>query len=318
MERIKRTAIVLCTAGLFLSGCVSSEQPADEETPAAGQPYVFTDDLGRTIQVDSCERTAAMIGSFADIWCLAGGKEYLVAADGDTWTSFDLGLSEDVINIGSSKDPNVELLLSAQPDLILASSSTSADMELLDFFEESGITTAYFDVDDFADYLRMLEICSNITGDKESFRRYGLDIQDQVNQAVSRQDGSSPTVLYIRASGSSCSIKGSEGSVLGEMLAALGCINIADSDTSLLEELSLEKVLEEDPEYVFIVLQGADTGKAEETMNETVLSNPVWQELTAVKEGRLYYMEHSLYNLKPNAQWGMAYEKLADILYPEQ
>jgi len=49
-----------------------------------------------------------------------------------------------------------------------------------------------------------------------------------------------------------------------------------------------------------------------------VLSNPIWQELTAVKEGRLYYMEHSLYNLKPNVQWGAAYEKLADILYPEQ
>ena len=44
-------------------------------------------------------------------------------------------------------------------------------------------------------------------------------------------------MLYLRASGSSCKVKNSENSVLGEMLADLGCTNIADSDESLLENL---------------------------------------------------------------------------------
>ncbi len=39
-------------------------------------------------------------------------------------------------------------------------------------------------------------------------------------------------------------------------------------------------------------------------------------QLKAVQEGRFYTLEHELYNLKPNARWGEAYEKLADILYP--
>ena len=47
-----------------------------------------------------------------------------------------------------------------------------------------------------------------------------------------------------------------------------------------------------------------------------VLSNPAWGGLTAVREGRFHTLEHELYNLKPNARWGEAYEKLADILYP--
>ena len=37
--------------------------------------------------------------------------------------------------------------------------------------------------------------------------------------------------------------------------------------------------------------------------------------LRAVEEGRFYTLEHRLYNLKPNARWGEAYEQLADILY---
>ena len=46
-----------------------------------------------------------------------------------------------------------------------------------------------------------------------------------------------------------------------------------------------------------------------------LLSNPAWNGLTAVREGRYHIMDNRLYNLKPNARWGEAYEKLADILY---
>ena len=135
--------------------------------------------------------------------------------------------------------------------------------------------------------------------------------------ARARADGSSPTVLYIRATGSSCKVKGSEGSVLGEMLADLGCENIADSETGLLESLSLETILAADPDYIFAVLQGEMEG-AQAMLEGTLLDNPAWEGLTAVKEGRFYLMDQQLYNLKPNARWGEAYEGLADILYPKE
>ena len=51
---------------------------------------------------------------------------------------------------------------------------------------------------------------------------------------------------------------------------------------------------------------------AEQTLN----ADPAWNSLRAVQEGRCYVMDQTLYNLKPNARWGQAYEQLADILYP--
>ena len=275
----------------------------------------FTDDLGRELEIVPPKRAAALIGSFADIWCLAGGKDALAAAAGDTWTNFDLGLSEAVVDLGSVKEPNLELLLACEPDLILASCNTAADLELLETFQTAGIPAAYFEVDSFEDYLRMLEICSRLTGCPENYERYGVQVRSQVERAVARQDGSAPTVLYIRSSGSSCKVKGSEGSVLGEMLAALGCVNAADGG-SLLDELSLEGIIAADPDFIFAVLQGSDKEKAQATLEATLLSNPAWSGLRAVKEGRFHTLDHTLYNLKPNARWGEAYEKLADILYP--
>ena len=101
------------------------------------------------------------------------------------------------------------------------------------------------------------------------------------------------------------------------MLADLGCVNIADSDAGLLEQLSLEAIMRDDPDYIFVILQSADPTEAEAVLRTTLLDNPAWASLTAVREDRCFILDSALYNLKPNARWGEAYEKLADILYPQ-
>lgn len=299
---------------LLVSGCA----PAAETGPAedGGETVSFTDDLGRELTVERPERVAAMIGSFADVWCLAGGRDSLAAAAGDAWTSFDLGLDEDVRNLGAVKEPSLEVLLSAQPDLILASCNTAANLELRDTFEKAGLTAAFFDVQSFDDYLRMLEICTRLTGCPQNYETYGLQVQARVEAAVSLQQGQPPRILCMRATGSSVKVKGSRDFLLGEMLAGLGCVNVADG-SGLLEELSLEAILAADPDFIFVVLQGSDPADAQEALERSLLSNPAWSSLRAVREGRFHTLDHALYNLKPNARWGEAYEKLARILYPE-
>ena len=294
-----------------------STGPGEIAEPAAGKLVSFTDDLGQEFELEPPQRVAAMIGSFADIWCLAGGRDTLIAAAGDAWTSFDLGLREDAADLGAVKEPNLEVLLAAEPDLILASVNTAADLELKEPLARAGIPAAYFEVDCFDDYLRMLEVCARLTGQPERYKTYGEDVRARVDAALARQDGSAPRVLYVRASGSSCKAKGSEGSVLGEMLAELGCVNIADGG-GLLENLSLEGVIAGDPDYIFAVLQASDVNveKARASLEAALLSNPAWGTLRAVREGRFITLDHKLYNLKPNARWGEAYEGLADILYP--
>lgn len=295
-----------------VASCSSQTQQQAEET---GYILSFTDDLGRNVDVKSADRVAALIGSFADIWCIAGGKDSLVATANDAWTSFDLNLDDSVVNTGGVKEPSLEAILSAEPDFIIASVNTTANVELEDTFKQAGITVAYFDVECFDDYLHMLDICTQITGNRENYEKYGTAIAEEIKDVKTRVDDSHPTVLCIRASGSSCKVKSSTGNLLGEMLADLGCVNIADSDNEILENLSMERIVAEDPDYIFAVLQGSDPTDAQQSLEATLLSNPAWQTLTAVKEGRFHIVENSLYNLKPNARWGYAYEKLADILY---
>ena len=309
-------SLLLATCCLLLAACGNSVSPSAPQNVPAETSVTFTDDLNRQVTVDRPQRVACLISSFSDIWCLAGGADAIVAATDATWRYFDLPLRDDVVNLGNTKELDVERLLACEPDLILASGGTDRNVELEASFSAMGLNAAYFSVDTFEDYLRMLKICTEITGKTENYDLYGTQVARQVEAALARQDGSTPSVLYIRATGSSCKVKNSEGSVLGEMLKDLGCINIADRNGSLLEQLSIEAILQADPDYIFVVLQSADPADAQAILQTTLLDNPAWASLTAVQEGRYHVMDPNLYNLKPNAQWGKAYEQLADILYP--
>lgn len=316
MKKIFCLFLLYCMLCLAACGSGTAAQPPVETDPETA--VTFMDDLGRQVTVRHPQRVVCLIGSFADIWYLAGGAEQLVAATDAAWTYFDLPLGEEVIRLGGTKQLNMEQLIACDPDLVLASCGTDRNMELESAFDEMGINAAYFSVNTFEDYMQMLKICTDITGHVENYEIYGAAVRAQVEKALGRVDGSHPSVLYIRATASTCKVKNSEDSVLGEMLAAMGCENIADREDSLLEQLSMEKILESDPEYIFVVLQSADPAKAREVLETTLLQNPAWTSLTAIEAGRYYVMDQKLYNLKPNERWGEAYEQLADILYPAQ
>ena len=273
--------------------------------------------MGRKVSIKkSPNRVVALLGSFADVWYLSGGS--VCATVSDAWTDFDLPL-ENCVNLGGAHSPSLELIVKSNPDLVLASSSTKSNVEMKDSLEMMGITVAYFDVDNFGDYLNMLNICTDITGRKDLYQKNGLEIKDKIEEIKNDFNklglsDNEKSVLLLRTSSSFVKAKGSSGTILGEMLKDLGCINIADSDNSLLENLSLECVIKNEPNYIFVVTMGSDTEAAYNSINKMFEKNPAWKSLKAYKEERFFIMDKSLFNIKPNARWALAYEVLYDKL----
>ncbi len=320
---------ILLAALLITSACGERVEPSVQSEPAdqssakdvssqAGK-IVFTDALGQDFSIDPPQQAVVMIGSFADVWVLAGGEDVLAATANDAWESYGLDLGERTSNIGSPMKPNVELVLAAEPDLIVASSLSPSNLELRETFQRAGIPAAYFEVSSFQDYLDLLELFTQLTGCPENFEKYGTRVKEQVDKAVGRRAVYSfaPTVLTLQVSGSSVKVKNSEDNVLGPMLKELGCVNIADQDGLLLEDLSLEAILQADPDFIFAVYHGTDEAAAQANLEESLLSNPAWASLSAVQGGRFQILERRMFSLKPNALWGDAYEQLADILCGE-
>ena len=178
MKRIKilkhTLTIVLILATLFSLTACKAQTKNENETAVT-----FTDALGRKVSIPKKpERVAALLGSFADVWMLAGGT--LCAAAEDAWEDFGLE-SPDCTNLGGAHSPNLELLIASDPDLVIASASTASNVEMKEALEVMGITVVYFDVDNFEDYLYMLNICTDLTERKDLYEQNGLALKAQID-----------------------------------------------------------------------------------------------------------------------------------------
>lgn len=320
---MRRLFIVLAAAMILLSACAPGGGEASTSAPttssagaeqSAQGTCTFTDSLGNTVELEQPpKRVAALLGSYAETWLLAGGE--VVAVTQDAYDERGLELPEDTVNLGANQQPDLEALFAAEPDLVLLTPDLDGQMGLRDSLEAAGIPAAWFKVETFDDYLNMLKICTDLTGRSDLYQKNGLDIQSEIDAAIaSVPEGEAPTVLLLRAYSSGVRAKNSDN-IAGAILKDLGAANIADSDSGLLEDLQMESILAADPEFIFVTTMGASQEAALESLDELLHSDPAWQTLTAVKEDRVEVLPKDLFHYKPNARWGESYQMLVELMY---
>ena len=317
---MRRLFTVLAAAVLLLTACAPGEGDASAPTSSAGVEQsaqgtcTFTDSLGNTVELEQPpKRVAALLGSYAETWLLAGGE--VVAVTQDAYDERGLEFPEDTVNLGANQQPDLEALFAAEPDLVLLTPDLDGQMGLKDSLAAAGIPAAWFKVETFDDYLNMLKICTDLTGRSDLYQKNGLDIQSGIDAAIaSVPEGEGPTVLLLRAYSSGVRAKNSD-SIAGAMVKDLGAVNIADSNSGLLEDLQMESILAADPEFIFVTTMGASQEAALKSLDELLHSDPAWQTLTAVKEGRVEVLPKDLFHYKPNARWGESYQMLAELMY---
>ncbi|MBK5242038.1 MAG: ABC transporter substrate-binding protein [Clostridium sp.] len=280
------------------------------------QTISFTDARGNKVNLSSSpKRVVSLYGSFAETWLLAGGE--LVGVTDDVVKERKMQLKNNVKVVGNVMEPNIEEVIALEPDLVILSSDIDTDIKVSEILKKAGIKYAFFKEDVFGDYLNILKNCTEITGRRDLYQKNGLAVKSKIDKVISKVNPANkkPSVLFIRAFSTGAKAKGDDN-ITGAMLKDLGADNIASRHSSLLEDLSMEEIIKEDPEYIFITTMG-DSEKALEQLKTTVKSNPAWNKLKAVKNNRYIILPKEMFHYKPNALWGDAYEYLAKILYPE-
>lgn len=288
------------------------------EGTASRFPYTFTDSTGEEITLTECPQTVAVLfSSYADVWTLAGGQVNITVGE-----SVKRGFADDtalLVDSGAGQTIDHELLISYEPDFVICSSDIKGQSETAAFLTSVQIPCAQFQVDSFEDYLSMLKICTDITGNPQAYETYGTDIQKTIDSVLDRakEVQEEKKILFIRSGSGSSSAKAktADQHFVAQMLEELGVYNIADNAPVLLDGLSLEEILKEDPAFIFISPMGNE--EAAKAYMDSVIAQPSWQSLTAVRESNYFYLPKDLFQFKPNAKWGEAYQYLAKLLYPE-
>lgn len=285
MRRI--IALLLCL--LLLSGCHAA--PQKEGSP---------------------KKVAVLFSSYAEVFQLAGGEVSVTVGE-----SVERGICKEgvlLVDDGAGKTINTERLLSFQPDLVIGSADIPAQVEAAAILEQAGIPCQLFSVETFEDYLVFLKYCTDLTGNTAAYQTYGTDLQTEIQALKEQAAGAGKRILFIRSGSkaSSAKAKTAKEHFAAGMLAELGCQNVADAAPILLDGLSVEEILLQDPDYIFISTMGDEV--AAKAYMDSLLREPAWASLTAVKEQKYTYLSKELFQYKPNARWAEAYRTLAEFL----
>ncbi len=305
---MKRRFIAFLSAFLILVCLCSCTAPEKD-----GGYISFTDSTGAEIRLaQKPQKVAVLFSSFAEIWNLAGGDIYATVGE-----SIERGFCKEgtlLADSGAGKTINAELLISYEPDFVICSADIPAQSQAAQMLNAAGIPAAQFSVESFEDYLNMLKICTDITGNGEAYKTYGTDIKLQIDKILENADNSGKSILFIRAGSTAKSTKAKTSAqhFACTMLNELGTHNITENAPVLLDGLSIEEILIQNPDYIFIATMGDEQAAKENISN--MFKEPAWQSLDAIKNGRYHFLPKELFQYKPNARWAQAYAYLAEIL----
>lgn len=305
-------AVVIVVLLIFISGAVETNKPE-----SSGEYFTFTDSEGEIVELShKPQKTAVLFSSLAECWIEAGGEVYVTVGE-----SVERGLVKEeteLVDKGAGKTVDTEKLISLEPDFVICSADIASHRDVASALKKAKIPVAMLRMDTFEDYLTILRTLTKITGKTENYEQFGENAKSEIEQIISGgKRENNPKILFVRSgsSYSSAKAKKADDNFAAKILEDLGCVNIADKAETLLDNLSAEVILKENPQYIFVSVMG-DYDNSKAYMQE-LLAKKEYASLDAVKNGRVYFLPKELFQYKPCGRWAESYRYIYSILNNE-
>lgn len=310
MKKVLSRFLAFALAATVLVTFASCSSNADKNSEEKNGTLIV-DSLGNEAYVKKDVRVVSLYGSFAECWQLSGGKLVGVTDDAVKERKMQLDGAE---VIGTVKSPNVEKIVELNPDYVIMSADIATQADIKQTLDNAGIAYGYFRVDTFDDYDKMMKSFCDINGNAAAYEENVTGVRaniEAIKNKVASKDGGN--ILLLRAYSTGVKAK-TDDNLAGVILNELGAHNIADKHKSLLEELSVEQIIQENPQQIFVLTMGSEDA-AVAYLEENIISNPAWAGIDAVKNNKIHILPKELFHYKPNNRWDESYEYIAKILY---
>ncbi|WP_438444756.1 ABC transporter substrate-binding protein [Gorillibacterium sp. sgz5001074] len=270
-----------------VSGAAGSSSPAAEKS---GGKITVQDAAGTLELAKKPERIVAMEFSFTDTLVTLGIRPVGVADDGNAALLMDEVKSklQDYKSVGSRYEPNLELIGSLQPDLIIADLNKHKNA----IPQLKSIAPVLVLNDYEADYGQMLknyELIAQAVGKTEEGKKRLAEHQTKIDAVKKKLKAAN-----LRALPAVVNPKGffahSDHSYTGSFLAMMGFTDPV-KNTAAYPQLTLEQLSEANPEALFLM------PIEKENIEKTWASNPLWSKIDAVAKGKVFYVERRDWSL---------------------
>ncbi|MBO6625007.1 MAG: ABC transporter substrate-binding protein [Roseicyclus sp.] len=293
--------------------------------PTLADEITFTDQFGRDVSLPGpAERLATIpIPAASMAVAVTGTPEPIVAMHRLSQTAIVEGILGEIFPglrdipsdiVGEGFMPNVEALLTVDPDLVLQWGTRGPD--IVQPLEAAGFTVAtlqYGSEEDAAQWIAML---GTALGQEDraamilDWRFGALDTMQARAAGIAAEDR--PRTLYFLRYLSSLRVAG-EGTYNDFWIELGGGDNVADEGFQGFNDVNAEQIIAWDPEVIFL------NGFEEALTPDDVYSNPLFADISAVTNRRVYKLPIGGYRWDPpNQESPLTWAWVASLLHPDR
>lgn len=309
---MKRILALLLTA-VLLSGCAPTNEVHTAQTRRITDPYGNEHFLPAEIN-----RAIVLSSSVYEMIC-ALDKEDAVIGVSDNIDYPASALEKE--KFGDFKNPNVELLLESQPDVVFGN-GTRLDADIVRQLRDSGIPVVMLNLSDPEVILEEILFLGEMLGAQARAEDFCADVQSLLDLVAERTQDVQPIKVYWEIYTDYKTVgKDSPGD---HLLKLSGVSNIAGTEPTAYPKISDEWLLEANPDMIVKVIP-ATKGIMGPFVNDPagvqavcaeIQGRPGWENVDAVKNGKVLIL-HAALSTTP---LGMAITPLfiTKMAYPEQ
>ena len=283
------------------------------ETSSGKNFCVVTDDTGRQVEIlKKPERIVTTSASFLEPLGEVGG-----AVVGRPSSKIKIpDFAKDAAEIGAVYQIDTEKLLACNPDLVIINKGMNEKLSAI--LDENKIPFVIVEMKTYDSVKKNVEMFSEITGQPDKGKKIVEDMDAKIKNIVEKlpKEKKRAAILHSTAQGLSVQL---DNSIAGNVLQILGWENVASgmtADNSDTAPYSLETLIEQNPEIIFVTSMGnIDDIKA--NMENLIAENAAWQTIPAIQNNQLYYLPQNLFLLSPGIHYPDAVELVAKLIYPE-
>lgn len=297
-----RTAALVTTAALLAASCSSSAGSTDAQTRADEGHYPVTvDNCGTQVTIDAEPTNVVMLKSAMVPFLTAVGVLDHVTAKAGAYPKgyFDDATATQVDGIESltnRTDASGHLLISKEtvverePDLVLGQTDNLTQEALAEVgipsLEASGLCTKGLPEPGFQQIYDEIEMYGQVFNRGKEADRAVADLKKRVAAVSQEAKGAKQrtgAVLYPTVGGGTTYAYGNR-SMPDPQLEAAGITNVFGEQDERVFEVTLEKLLDEDPDVIVLLHTDGDPTQVEQALTDL----PGTSKLTAVRTGQVH------------------------------
>ncbi|WP_369802717.1 Fe(3+) dicitrate ABC transporter substrate-binding protein [Lysinibacillus sp. F5] len=289
------TLLLLLTVMMVLTGCNATQKNTEtekkEQTSTEAKESnsrTIKHEMGETIITNTPQKIVTLELSFVDSLNTLGIKPIGIADDNKKDMIAKLvGRDIDYTSVGTREQPNLEVISSLQPDLIIADAERHSAI-YKDLQQIAPTIVLKSRESTYQDNLDSFKTIAETLDQKEAAEKRLNEHKQIINEINSKlSHDSNLTVLPAVVRDTSFQAH-TTSSYDGELLEQLG-LKVAIQNEQPYVEMSLEQLVEINPD---VLLLANNEGKL---LTDEWKENPLWKDLKAVKNEQIYSVDRDLW-----------------------